>query len=82
MRVRTTNAVATVAPMKRGLKAGLHEMLRCGVLGSNRCPDEKGTERLSKVPRILSRVQVATVAPMKRGLKGHPHPAAADFNYK
>ena len=37
-------------------------------VGSNHCPDEKGTERLGISKRDLV-AGVATIAPMKRGLK-------------
>ena len=41
-------------------------------VGSNHCPDEKGTERTQSggCPGFVLRSVVATIAPMKRGLKG------------
>ena len=38
-------------------------------VGSNHCPDEKGTERKAMSVNIAWKGQVATIAPMKRGLK-------------
>ena len=38
-----------------------------GEVGSNLCPDEKGTERMMDHP--IGNPTVATYAPMKRGLK-------------
>ena len=38
-------------------------------VGSNHCPDEKGTERNSGLRRWSLDSIVATIAPMKRGLK-------------
>ena len=36
--------VATIAPMKRGLKVPRTRRSGCKVSSSNHCPDEKGTE--------------------------------------
>ena len=38
-------------------------------VGSNHCPDEKGTERKSESQSRAEYEGVATIAPMKRGLK-------------
>ena len=40
--------VATIAPMKRGLKGSDTQLLQSPSLGSNHCPDEKGTESAVK----------------------------------
>ena len=44
----------------------------CWLVGSNLCPDEKGTERLV-VCAFRPFAPVATYAPMKRGLKVSPN---------
>ena len=45
--------VATIAPMKRGLKARVQvSRLPCNMQGSNHCPDEKGTERHCPVDKL------------------------------
>ena len=65
--------VATYAPMKRGLKVRLSKAEAIHyfrILGSNLCPDEKGTERLNYLTNDrVENALVATYAPMKRGLK-------------
>ncbi len=40
-----------------------------GEVGSNLCPDEKGTESWRNLEPNQDPMQVATYAPMKRGLK-------------
>ena len=39
-------------------------------VGSNHCPDEKGTERYYQRKYRTRKEKVATIAPTKRGLKG------------
>ena len=56
--------------MKRGLKVPTENLKIVIHLSSNRCPDEKGTERIKKAGKVPAFSEVATVAPMKRGLKG------------
>ena len=47
------------------------DLVTNGKVGSNLCPDEKGTERLYlKHKNYSDAASVATYAPMKRGLKG------------
>ena len=55
--------------MKRGLKDDEKRIVSPETLGSNHCPDEKGTERYLTLIHILAVNTVATIAPMKRGLK-------------
>ena len=43
-----------------------------GEVGSNLCPDEKGTESCDRCGYVGYVRIVATYAPMKRGLKAHP----------
>ena len=66
--IRSISIVATVAPMKRGLKDEILGRLIELQNSSNRCPDEEGTERPYCL-LVFPRHKVATVAPMKRGLK-------------
>ena len=61
-------SVATIAPMKRGLKEQERELREILWGGSNHCPDEKGTESYVEVFGGGGAL-VATIAPMKRGLK-------------
>ena len=51
-----------------------------GEVGSNLCPDEKGTERMMDLASTGNiRWTVATYAPMKRGLKDHHRGRTNDY---
>ena len=62
--------VTTYSPMKRGLKAVKKHGIGRGRHGYNLFPDEKGTERSSRIGSREARTLVTTYSPMKRGLKG------------
>ena len=47
-------------------------------VGSNHCPDEKGTESIASQDLMILSPYVATIAPMKRGLKGPPNDSSRD----
>ena len=68
--------VATYAPMKRGLKVSIHQCChyRKQYIGSNLCPDEKGTERSTTLRVIRPKfcIYSSNLCPDEKGTERQP----------